>query len=116
MAINRPVASVTGQDEWEWNRWQTALQSADEPTGTVDTRPTSDVRASSQEVADLQRRVRSLERELARRERHLQDVIDHYERLLERKNRRIADLESGSSTRSWRASMVSTLRSYGAQY
>lgn len=116
MAINRPVASVTGQDEWEWNRWQAALQSADEPTGTTDANLSGEWDARTTEGADLERRVRSLETELARRERHLQDVIDHYERLLEQKNRRIADLESGSPNRSWRSSVVSKLRRYGSQY
>lgn len=116
MAIDRPVASVTGQDEWEWNRWQAALQSADEPTGTADANPSAEWDVRTTEGADLEHRVRSLETELASRERHLQDVIDHYERLLEQKNRRIADLESGASNRSWRASMASKLRRFGSQY
>ena len=116
MAINRPVASVTGRDEWEWNRWQDALQSADEPTGTADTNASGEWGARTTEETDLERQIRTLETELARRERHLQDVIDHYERLLEQKNRRIADLESGSSNRSWRASMASKLRRFGSQY
>ena len=110
MAIDRPVECVTGRDEWEWNRWQAALQSTDEPTGTADANPSGEWDARTTGDAGLERRVRSLETELARRERHLQDVIDYYERLLEQRNRRIADLESGSSTRSWRASMVSKLR------
>ena len=116
MGIDRPVASVTGQDEWEWNRWQAALQSDDDPTGTAEANSSGERGVRTTERTDRQRRVRALEVELARRERSLQDVIDHYERLLEQKNRRIADLESEASNRSWRASMASKRRRFGSQF
>ncbi|MFW5903143.1 MAG: hypothetical protein ACOCS7_00235 [Halolamina sp.] len=110
MSIDRPVASVTGRDEWEWNHWQAAVQSAQGSTDGADSRRPERWGRDAGDVAELRRRVHALERELERRDRRLQDVIDHYERLLEEKNRKIAAQRSGSDEASWTASVASRVR------
>jgi hypothetical protein len=103
MSRNQPTGSVTGRTGWEWNR----LQAAESATGTTTTRESDQAQHTTTETGtvqsvnqttrttatehrcsyrdeniELRRRVQQLEAELERRDRHLQSVIDHYERIL----------------------------------
>lgn len=94
MTLDRPVGSISGQQEWEWNRWQAERRSgASGPTPAPERR--SEARRRERRERDLaaQREIAALEAELERRDRHLQDVIDHYEALLKEKNRQLRGRE-----------------------
>jgi TATA-binding protein-associated factor Taf7 len=91
MKSERPVASISGSREWRWNRSQAVQRSRDgsrDPPGRCQSaggrksRPEREIPPES-ELADL-------EAELERKERRLQEIIEHYERLLAEKNRQLA--------------------------
>lgn len=95
MGTHRPVASVTGSQDWEWNRWQAAVRSSDVSTGMTDRRPPTNREPSPRERIDvLERKITELEMELERKDRHIQSIIDHYERILRAKNRELGDRET----------------------
>jgi len=92
MKSERPVASISGNREWRWNRSQAVQRSQDgsrEPPGRCqsaggrESRPEREIPPKS-EFAEL-------EAELERKERRLQEIIEHYERLLAEKNRKLAE-------------------------
>lgn len=117
MTSHGPVGSISGQQEWEWNRWQ-----AEKRSGEARTAPAAD-RASENRERDCrerylasQREIAALEAELERKDRHLQDVIDHYEGLLRKKNRQLnAPGRSASRTGSTSTALSRTARSYWAK-
>lgn len=95
MGSHRPVASVTGSQDWEWNRWQAAVRSSDASTGMSDRRPSTHRESSPRERIDvLERKITELEMELERKDRRLQSIIDHYERIVRAKNRELAACET----------------------
>lgn len=94
MSIHRPTASVTGQQEWEWNRLQAQQESRTASPGSTagrsDEPRLSEPRRERREPRDPpQREVAQLEAELERKERRLQSVIDQYEQLLREKNQQL---------------------------
>lgn len=96
MAIDRPTGSVTGKGDWDWNRWQEEVRSGSGSSGEV-TRRSDSTRSTDQRGADRGRRIRELETELERSEHRRQYVIDHYERLLREKNRKLTERRSENS-------------------
>ncbi len=101
MPIDRPTGSVSGQQDWEWNQWQTEresrTQSAESPENRSHGAPASDRRRCPREREDLRREIRELEDELERTERRCQQLIDQYERLLDERNRRLAGRTSAEA-------------------
>lgn len=94
MALDRPVASVSGRRDWEWNRLQANRRSGDRrPDDTAartrGDRPTD--RDSRERHGADRTDVPALERELEQTERRLQSVITRYERLLAERNRQLTD-------------------------
>lgn len=96
MARNRPVASVSGERGWAWNRRQAERRSEPTSPNAATTRTRADRpaaregRAPPRHGAD-RRDVRELERDLERTERRLQSVITRYERLLTEKHRQLEE-------------------------
>lgn len=100
MPRNQPTGSLTGRSGWEWNRLQaaesakgTATKTESNQQETTETQTTQSKNHTThsatehrcsyrKENVELRRRVQQLEAELVRRDRHLQSVIDTYERLL----------------------------------
>lgn len=107
MKSDRPIASISGTQEWEWNRSQAEQKFRDgskRPPGRR--QPKRGAGEHSNREAPIQRKITELEAELERKDRQLQDVITHYERLLAEKDRQLAkdcpatDAERGSTVRS----------------
>jgi hypothetical protein len=91
MATDRPVASISGQEEWDWNEWQARQESRSVSRGSLDQQPDRNrERNRSEGSVHRQREIENLEAELERAEQRLQYVVDHYERLLAEKNRKLA--------------------------
>lgn len=94
MPNDRPTASITGQHGWEWNRWRANHRSAETSTEGSDESASGHSKSSRSAHNSIKgvgssRKIRSLEIELTRKERHLQYVITHYEGLLAKKNREL---------------------------
>lgn len=94
MVSDRPTASVTGQEDWEWNERCEGGSSSDATVGSTGGRrgsvgPLDRPADSLAREAALRREIRELEAELERTECRLQCVVDRYERLLAEKNRRL---------------------------
>lgn len=103
MKSDRPIASIIGTQEWEWNRSQAEQKFRDGSKGPPGRRqPKRGAGEHSNREAPIQRKITELER----KDRRLQDIIDHYERLLTEKDRQLAkdspvtDAERGSTVRS----------------
>jgi len=93
MAMNRPTASLTGQQDWEWNRRQ-----AEQQCRTSDASPQRPHNnRSPREPVTPSRDVEEVEFELKQKDRRLQRVIERYEYLLAKKNQQLAE-EASSST------------------
>lgn len=98
METDRPVASVSGGRDWEWNRWQAEVHARDAACGvSARHQPTDQHRSNREQIAELQRQLGHLEGRLERKDRRLQSVIDHYERLLREKNRELAAADPSST-------------------
>lgn len=93
MANDRPVASVSGKQEWAWNRWQAERRR--EPTHRAgrsrEGRRPPDGPAQRPRLSTPPYEDRALERTLHETEQRLQLVIRQYERILDEKNREIAE-------------------------
>lgn len=115
MPDDLPTGSVTGRQEWKWNKWQTDRDSpadspgatdrrdrgpsgpgADRGTGESGLRSRPDGQSGPRELR-LRRLVEELEARLERKERRIQYIIEHYERLLSEKNRELAARSSAES-------------------
>ena len=124
MAIDRPIASVTGTGDWEWNRWREEVRSrsgtesaGERRSDTTDSdapRRPAPTRPAGRRDVDRERRIHDLETELDRTRNRLQSVVDHYECLLAEKNRRLADQQAGQSN-DGDASVLATLRRFVAR-
>lgn len=112
MVDSRPTASVTGRQDWEWNRSRADPQPAAPArrSPTPERRPADRPhRARRAERAD-RTEVQALAAELERTQRRLDVVVTQYERLLQDRNRRLqAEREDHSGTRPVR-SLVQTIR------
>lgn len=95
MVTDRPTASLTGQEDWEWNERREGGGSSDAGKRRHGRARRADDRDRPPGLRDrdaaLRREIRELEAELERTERRLQCVIERYERLLAEKNRRLND-------------------------
>lgn len=100
MANDRPVASVSGNQDWAWNRWQAERQTSGSTDDPPPSRPrggppSGDPRCRAH-GGSVRRDVRTLEDELDRTERRLQSVITRYERILTEKNRQLDEGPDGA--------------------
>lgn len=93
MGTKHPTGSVTGKGDWDWNRWQEEVRSASGSRGE-ETRRSGPTRPTDRRGDERDRRIRELETELERSERRRQYVIEHYEGLLNEKNRKLTELRS----------------------
>jgi len=87
--MDRPTGSVTGQDEWEWNREfetnQGGTAARDRGGGPDNTRPDGEAVG----LARWERR--DLKAELERKDRRFRTVVEQYERRLAEKNRKLSE-------------------------
>lgn len=99
MTHNFPVGSITGQNEWEWNRWQGESQDPifEHSSQSSERRRVDEYRSYPEEIAALRRKVREAEVELERRKQRRQYIITHYERLISEKNRRLNSSNAADS-------------------
>ena len=113
MIDDRPVGSITGQQEWGWNEWQDEQQSRGAPRASVGHRPHDHRGCRARcEKRERQRKIEALNDELDRKERRLQYVIDHYERLLTKRNRELNDQRSSESTQQGGSTVLSKVLRY----
>lgn len=111
MATDRPVASITGQEEWDWNEWQARQESRSVSRGSLDQQPDRNrERNQSEESVHRQREIENLEAELERTEQRLQYVVDHYERLLAEKNRKLATRSQSAPADDQRSAVAKLVR------
>lgn len=109
-----PTASVTGQQDWQWNRLQeerrAAAQSqrarcADSRQRAPPKRPRRTT-APDEVWADRQALMATLER----KDRRLRAVITRYERLLEERNRELAEATTETTWGTRTRTLVQALR------
>lgn len=119
MVDSLPTGSITGQQDWEWNRMYADRRSR----GTSRGRPAAEGRPDEQPVQSRQARSQwrappdspTCRAALERKERRLQYVITHYERLLAEKNRRLeGDIDAGSGP-DWSAAVLAPVRRFVAR-
>lgn len=94
MVKNAPTASISGEQDWEWNQWQAAKRARRRETASESSttgRPSGNSPSHRDMVAALQRENRELEAQIGRKEHRLQYVVTQYERLLEERNRKLRD-------------------------
>lgn len=114
-----PTGSITGQQDWEWNRLygdrrSRTASSGDHPRETSPPeRPFQPSRAPARRRAMRERQ--SLDTDRERTEQRLQYVITHYERLLAQKNRRLAPDPDERLARDWTAAVLAPLRRLAAR-
>lgn len=113
MAKNAPTASISGEQDWEWNQWQAAerarrREGVSEPP-TTDSRPSEASPSYREMVAALQRENRELEAQIGRKEHHLHHVITQYERILEERNRELRERTGSDAGGDCLAEQVSNL-------
>lgn len=117
MVDSRPTASVTGRQDWEWNRSQANPQAATTAprSPTPERSPTERPEWSRRTEVAHPTEVRVLATELERTQQRLEVVVDRYERLLEERNRRLeAEREAALRTRSPLRAIVQALRRFVA--
>lgn len=115
-----PTESITGQQDWEWNRMYREHRSQDparrsEPGGP---RPADPSFRTRRQVADPAgpRDGSPADPELERSRRRLQYVITHYERLLAEKNRRLEPDTDAGPNADWTATVLAAIRRLVARY
>lgn len=113
-----PTGSITGQQDWEWNRLygdrrSRAASGGDQPRGARSReRPFRPGRApASRKPRERQPEDPALERT----EQRLQYVITHYERLLAEKDRRLTDDADDQLAADWTAAVLAPLRRLAAR-
>lgn len=117
MSTDLPPASISGQHGWEWNELQAKQDPPDSPSSSAHTsgglskphgnrRPSSSTRRGTDTHRGTETRPHHIDAasgdfaaELDRTQRRLQHVIDHYERLLAKKNRQLQTQENASTRR-----------------
>lgn len=115
-----PTASVTGQQDWEWNRMQDDRRAGAQSQGTQSTDPhhaasTHRPRgATAPDVAGTDRR--ALVAALDRKDRRLQAVITRYERLLEERERELAEANADETRPSRTTNLVQAVRRLVARW
>lgn len=96
MTTDLPTGSITGRGGWEWNRWQNQQPPRGVSTESASHRSYGHVESERQpgrpeQEGALQCDHRRLQTQLEQKERRLEFVIDHYERLLADRNRQLAN-------------------------
>lgn len=109
-----PTASITGKQDWQWNRLQedrrAAAQSrcsrSTDPRGRAPTERPPRATTPGETRADREALVATLER----KDRRLQAVITRYERLLDERNRELAEATTESTWSSRTSNLLQALR------
>lgn len=115
MTTGLPSGSVTGKRGWEWNRWQAEVRSRAGPadmspqgsSGPLANQP-SPRRPDRSSVRPPD--VATLEAKLGRAERRHHHVIAQYERLLDERNRELADRQGSPRDDDALPGVISTVR------
>ena len=110
-----PTESVSGKEGWEWSRRQADRQHRNasptttkrqfEPYSQPTEREINLERPSNPSPDTSTRRTES-----EQQNRRLQRVIDHYERLLREKNRKLANQESRERVKDRRTTIATTIK------
>jgi hypothetical protein len=114
MVTDRPTASLTGQENWEWNERRQDRTDRDAAAGSGRSRRDAaggrnrPVHGDDREAA-LEREIVELEAELDRTERRFQCVVEQYERLLAEKNRELSELRESTRETGSAATYLSTV-------
>lgn len=109
-----PTASITGNEDWEWNRLQDERRAAAPSPPTQSTDPRHEApsprsrRATASEGTGTDRR--RLVARLDRKDQRLQAVITRYERLLEKRDRELAEATTEPEWSSHGTSLVQFVR------
>jgi hypothetical protein len=109
-----PTASITGKEDWEWNRLQDERRAAAQSPPTQSTEPRHEApsrrphRATAVEGTGTDRR--RLVARLERKDQRLQAVITRYERLLENRDRELAEATTEPEWSSHKTSLVQIVR------
>jgi|GEM_PF-5685043 hypothetical protein len=117
MAYDRPAESISGPNEWRWNRLHGDEETEECRTKRSRHRPTANQHAEDQgsdRQGDIARKITALEAEIQRKDRRLQHVIEQYERRLSEKNRQLARDRDGGEREgeSAQSMLLGTLRRY----
>lgn len=115
-----PTGSITGQQDWEWNRMYHEHRSQ-VPAGRSEPdrrRPADRPFRTRRQVADPAgpRDEAPADPELEQTRRRLQYVITHYERLLAEKNRRLEPDTDAGANADWTATVLATIRRLVARH
>ena len=101
MVTDAPTGSVSGADDWEWNKWQGDVQTrhAEAPSrDPPDTRRNQprDTPNSRALAIDLHEANQRLEEELDRKDHRIHYITAHYEGLLEERTRKLDERTSAT--------------------
>lgn len=115
-----PTASVTGQQDWEWNRLQNDRRARARPHDpeapdsrhAASTTPPRRVSVPDGAGERGRRPVANLDRE----DRQLQAVITRYERILDERNREIAEATAEPTRTSRTHALVQAVRRFVAHW
>jgi len=117
MKSNRPVGSVTDREGWDWNKRQAEQESTERSSASSDSqRYRNQKRARSERDVASKREIKRLEAELEQAEKRLQSVINHYERLLKKKNRQLDNLTRPASKPRGQSTRISKICQYLSDY
>lgn len=91
MVTDAPTGSITGDDDWEWNKWQGDAATRSQDTSTRDPpvthrRPSREAPDYRALAIDLHEANRRLEEELDKKDQRLHYITAHYEGLLQERN------------------------------
>lgn len=104
------MKSLTGQDDWEWNRLQAKQRALahtrESPTYQLTDRSTSRRRCRHPTPDDVEK----LQTELERKEQQLDYVLWHYELILADKNRKLANRRKAEPDSNRVPAVLSTFR------
>lgn len=114
MVDSLPTGSINGRQDWEWNRLYADRRTRCRSRG----RKSSEGRRREQPVhpprvragRPVPHETQSLHTELERKERRLQFVITHYERLLAEKNRLLAEDVDPRMDHDWKTAVLAPIR------
>lgn len=104
MSIDTPTPSVSGRNGWEWNRWRAEIKARNQASNSTDSLASETKRLERNSRTRTPRRTGTSSinlrgRQAAASERQdgktdLQSIIDRYERLLQDRERALAQEQS----------------------
>lgn len=111
-----PTESVSGKEGWEWSRRQADRQNPSVPHTSAQSQfdghsPTIDRQINQDQPNRPALNSPTQRTEFEHENLHLQRIIDHYERLLSDKNKKLAQQESRESIEQ-RTPILSTIREF----